>query len=60
MPWREIPLCLSLTRDRLQFLKKDMKDGANKDDVHFKASRTNQKETPLDVSSTSTTTILET
>ena len=58
MPWREIPLCLSLTRDRLQFLKKDMKDEANQDNGYFKT--TNQKETPLDISSTSTTTILET
>ena len=40
------------------FLKKDMKDEANKDNGYFKT--TNQKKTPLDVSSTSTATILET
>ena len=46
-------LCMSF-----DFLKKDMKDEANKDNGYFKT--TNQKETPLDISSTSTTTILET
>ena len=46
-------LCMSF-----DFLKKDMKDEANQDNGYFKT--TNQKETPLDVSSTSTATILET